>query len=87
MNDHNTGVGVFSPIAKELTCYRFGASPQAAGACSYFAPLVKFAITPGMHFEYEVALTMGTPEEMRAAFAKLKASLLAKLPSSTTAKK
>ncbi len=87
VNDQNTGVGVFSPIAKELTCYRFGASPQAKGACSYFAPLVKFAITPGMHFEYEVALTLGTPEEMRAAFAKLKDSLLAKLPSSTTATK
>ena len=84
VNDQNTGVGVFSPIAKELTCYRFGASPQAKGACSYFAPLVKFAITPGMHFEYEVALTLGTPEEMRAAFAKLKDSLLAKLPPSTT---
>lgn len=87
VNDQNTGVGVFSPIAKQLTCYRFGSSPQAKGACSYAAPLVKFAIMPGMHFEYEVALTLGTPEEMRAAFSKLKGSLLAKLPSSTTAKK
>ena len=84
VNDRNTGVGVFSPIAKELTCYRFGASPKAAGACSYFAPLVNFAITPGMHFEYEVALTMGAPEEMRAAFSKLKDSLLAKLPAAAT---
>lgn len=80
VNDNNTGVGVFSPIAKQLTCYRYGASPQAKGACSYFAPLVKFAITPGMHFEYEVALAIGSPEEMRAEFARLKDSLLAKLP-------
>jgi len=87
VNDQNTGVGVFSPIAKELTCYRFGSSPQARGACSYSAPLVKFAITPGMHFEYEVALTLGTPEAMRAEFSKLKDSLLAKLPSPATAAK
>lgn len=87
VNHQNTGVGVFSPIAKELTCYRFGASPQAKGACSYAAPLVKFAITPGMHFEYEVALTMGTPEEMRAEFSKLKDSLLTKLSSPAIAEK
>ena len=80
VNDQNTGIGIFSPVAKELTCYRFGSSPRAAGACSYCAPLVKFAITPGMHFQYEVALTLGTPEEIRDAFANLKDSLLAKLP-------
>ena len=80
VNAQNTGVGIFSPVAKEMTCYRFGASPQAKGACSYSAPLVKFAVTPGMHFEYELALTLGTPEEMRAEFLKLKDSLLAKLP-------
>lgn len=80
VNDQSSGVGVFSPIAKQLTCYRFGTSPQAKGACSYAAPLVKFAITPGIHFEYEIALALGTPEEMRAAFSKLKNSLLAKLP-------
>jgi hypothetical protein len=84
VNSQNTGVGIFSPVARELTCYRFGASPQAPGACSYSAPLVKFAITPGIHFEYEMALTLGTPEEMRAEFAKLKDSLLEKLPATTT---
>lgn len=81
VNDQNTGVGVFSLIAKDLTCYRFGSSPQARGACSYCAPVIKFAITPGMHFEYEVALALGTPGEMRAEFARLKDTLLAKLPS------
>jgi hypothetical protein len=87
VNDQNTGVGIFSPIAKELTCYRFGSSPRAQGACSYSAPLVKFAITPGMHFEYEVALALGTPDEMRAEFSKLKDALLAKLPSPAIATK
>ena len=87
VNDQNTGVGVFSPIAKQLTCYRFGTTPQAKGACSYAAPLVKFAITPGMHFEYEIALALGTPDEMRAEFSKLKDSLLAKLPPPAIANK
>ena len=80
VNDKDNGVGVFAPIAKELTCYRYGASPEAPSACSYFAPLVKFAITPQLDFSYEVVLATGTPAEMRAAFAKLKDKLLAKLP-------
>ncbi len=86
VNDQNTGVGIFSPIAKELTCYRFGSSPKSAGACSYSAPLVKFAITPGMHFEYNLALTLGTPEEIRAAFFKFKDSLRTPPPTTTAMK-
>lgn len=77
VNEQNTGVGVFSPVAKQLTCYRFGASPQAKGACSYAAPLVKFAITPELYFEYELALALGTPEQMRDEFLKFKNKLLA----------
>ena len=80
VNDQNTGVALFSPVAKSLTCYRFGSSPAAPGACSYFAPVVTFAITPGLLFEYEAALTLGTPEEMRASFRELKDRLAAKLP-------
>ena len=82
VNDQNTGVGVFAPIARELTCYRYGASPTARGACSYAAPVVTFAIVPGLHFEYEVALALGTPEQMRAAFKRLKDTLAATLPPS-----
>jgi hypothetical protein len=80
VNAENTGVALFSPIARELTCYRFGTSPSAPGACSYFAPVVTFAITPGLHFEYEAALALGTPEEMRAGFKKLKDRLVSKMP-------
>jgi hypothetical protein len=80
VNDRNTGIALFSPIAKELTCYRYGAAPTSPGACSYFAPVVTFAITPGLHFEYEAALALGTPEEIRAGFKKLKDRLAAKLP-------
>ncbi len=72
VNDQNIGVGVYSSVAKDLTCYRAGKSPQAKGACSYVAPLVKFAITPGFYFEYKMAIALGTPEEMRVAFSKLR---------------
>lgn len=80
VNDRNTGIGLFAPVAKQLTCYRFGSSPAAKGACSYFAPVVTFSITPDLHFEYEAALALGTPEEMRAAFKGLKGKLAAALP-------
>lgn len=83
VNDKGTGAGVYAPIAKELTCYRFGAKPAAPSACSYFAPLVTFAITPGLDFTYEAALTTGTPDEMRAAFSTLRGKLVAKVPGGT----
>lgn len=80
VNADNKGAGVYAPVAKELTCYRFGEKPTASSACSYFAPLVKFAILPGLDFAYEIALATGTPDEMRAAFEKWRGKLLAKLP-------
>lgn len=83
VNDRNTGVALFSPIAQELTCYRFGAAPSSPGACSYFAPVVTFAITPGLHFEYGAALALGTPDDMRAGFKKIKNRLAATMPASS----
>ena len=80
VNGEGSGVGVFVPVAAELTCYRFGASEEAAGACSYFAPLVKFAMTPGLEYSYDMVLAVGRPEEMRAAFAGLKDRLAAAPP-------
>lgn len=77
VNDQGKGAGVFVPIAKEITCYRFGASPDAPSACSYFAPVVRFAITPGMDFSYEAAIAIGEPEEMRKTFAALRSKLAA----------
>lgn len=68
VNDNGIGVGVSVPIATSLTCYRFGARPDAPSACSYFAPLVRFAIAPGLDFSYEAALTIGTADEIRSAF-------------------
>ena len=69
------GVGFYSPIATEATMYRFlakGAPPEAS--CSYIAPLSTFAITPGLIFEYEITLLIGTVSEIRAAALKLHAA-------------
>lgn len=63
------GMGVFFPGTGEITTYRYaGPDGPEGGGCSYFAPIRKMTITPGLVFEYEIYLTIGTPEEMRARF-------------------
>lgn len=64
VNQHDFGVGVAVSVANEFTCYRFGET-GTPGACSYFAPLVQFAIEPGFTFEYDCFVTIGTTTEIR----------------------
>jgi hypothetical protein len=63
------GVGVFFPGTTMITTYRHPGpeGPKGMG-CSYFAPIRTMAITPGLVFEYDVFLTIGTAEEMRERF-------------------
>jgi len=61
------------PVANQLTCYRFGDGNAKKGACSYFAPLARFAIKPELDWEYDVYLTIGKSAEMRARFMALHA--------------
>lgn len=72
LNQEGRGVGVFVPKAKEATCYRFG-KPGEPSACSYIAPITTFALKPGMTFEYEAWLALGTEEEILKQFETLKA--------------
>ncbi|HEX6984064.1 MAG TPA: hypothetical protein VF170_01750 [Planctomycetaceae bacterium] len=73
VNADGFGVGAYVPIAEELTCYRYAAGqPSDRGACSYFAPLTTFAVTPGLTFEYDLYLTCGTAEEIREAFRRVR---------------
>lgn len=65
------GVGAYVPVAKRITAYRYG-DGHGPDACSYFAPLVRFAITPGFTFEYDLYLTTGTTPEIREAFDKIR---------------
>lgn len=69
VNDEKYGIGAYVPMASELTCYRFSAGRSSEqGACSYFAPLTTFAVTRGLKFEYDLHLTAGTIEQIRARF-------------------
>lgn len=62
------GVGALVPAADTLTCYRFGDGKAEHGACSYFAPLARFAIVPGTVFAYDLYLTIGTVDQIRRRF-------------------
>jgi hypothetical protein len=69
VNDEDFGLGAYVPAASKITCYRFGDGKRELGACSYFAPLVRFAIKPKFEFQYDVFVTVGQVDEIRAAFA------------------
>lgn len=63
------GVGVLFPGTDRITTYRHpGPAGPTGGGCSYFAPIRTMSITPGLVFEYEVYLTIGSAAEMRARF-------------------
>ncbi len=64
------GLGLFMPHTDQATCYRVREGNQAD--CSYIAPIQTFALKPGLVFEYEVVLALGSVEQIRAVFAKLK---------------
>jgi hypothetical protein len=69
----NFGVGAYVPIASKITCYRYNAGGKTQhGACSYFAPIIDLEIKPGTVFAYDLYLTLGQPEEMRATFKKIR---------------
>jgi hypothetical protein len=74
VDTNDFGVGGFVPIASELTCYRFGDGQREHGSCSYFAPLVKFPITPGKVFEYDLYITVGGSLEIRETFRRIQAA-------------
>jgi hypothetical protein len=64
------GMGIWCPHAKEITCYRVRNGNK--GDCSYLAPLQTFALKPGLVFEYETALVIGSLGEIRATFQAMK---------------
>lgn len=71
IDDTGFGLGAYVPVAKNLTCYRFGDGKREHGSCSYFAPLTRFAVTPGFVWEYDVYLTVGQQSEIRQRFYEL----------------
>ncbi len=76
LNDADEGIGVLFPGSTEVTCYRYegdGKKGPTGSACSYFAPVRTFAVTPGLEFRYKVYLTIGSLEEIRERFGKIAA--------------
>lgn len=70
VDKNDSGVGLHMPHTTQATCYRVKNGNTAD--CSYIAPIQTFALKPGLDFEYEVTLALGTLEQLRAVFAKLK---------------
>ena len=77
VNDKNSGIGIFTPGTKEAVNYRFkgnGKTGPTGSACSYVAPIRTIKLTKGEAVDYEFHLTIGTLDEIRARFAKLRNS-------------
>lgn len=69
VDDNKWGIGLYTPGTSYMTTYRNkGASGPMGGGCSYFAPVRKFAVTPGLVFEYDAYLFIGQVDEMRTKF-------------------
>ena len=71
VDESGEGVGVCTPSADQITCYRFRGG--ADSDCSYLAPIATFSIRPGLTWEYDTYFLIGKPEAMRARFQELAA--------------
>jgi hypothetical protein len=65
VNQHDWGLGILCPHTRSITCYRVRAGNK--GDCSYLAPLQTFPLKPGLVFEYEIGLMLGSIQEIQAA--------------------
>ncbi|MEA2068750.1 MAG: hypothetical protein U9P12_06080 [Verrucomicrobiota bacterium] len=74
VDENDWGIGICTPGTAEFTCYRFGsgATGPDASACSYIAPVRIFSLNPGLVVEYDVFLTIGSVDEIKARFSALK---------------
>ncbi len=74
VDDKDFGIGIFTPGTKEAVTYRAaGKKTGPTGtACSYVAPIRTIKLTKNEAVDYEFYLTIGTLEEIRARFEKLR---------------
>jgi len=74
VNQSDWGIGVYFPEKTELTCYRYEGDRKSGpmgSACSYFAPILTFAISKGLVYEYDIYLKIGTAAEIRDSFSEI----------------
>lgn len=75
LNDADWGIGIYTPGTTSFTCYRAlgdGTSGPDGSMASYVAPIRTFALENGLEIEYTAYVTIGTLEEIRKRFEKLK---------------
>lgn len=75
VDDKNLGIGIHTPGTKEAVTYRHkgnGTTGPTGTACSYVAPVRTMQLEKGSVVDYEFHLTIGTLEEIRERFAKLR---------------
>jgi hypothetical protein len=70
VDDKDFGLGAYVPVATDATCYRYQGGGNSN--CSYVAPLTTFALKPGLVWEYDLYLTIGTSGEIRQRFYQLR---------------
>jgi hypothetical protein len=69
VDSKDSGIGIYFPHTNFATTYRV--TDSGIGNCCYIAPTKTFALTPGLQFEYETVLALGTVEQIRQHFAQL----------------
>ena len=69
VDGHDQGIGLYFPHTDTATTYRV--RDAGAGNVSYIAPVLSFALKPGLVFDYETVLAIGTVDQIRAVFTRL----------------
>ena len=69
---NNWGLGAYFPHTTKLGYYVVGSDPSRPENCSYFAPIMRFALKKGMKFEYDVFLTIGSITDIRSRFKEIR---------------
>ena len=69
VDEHDQGIGIYCPQSDTATTYRV--RDTGAGNVSYIAPVQSFPLKPGLVFEYETVLALGSVEQIRAVFTTL----------------
>lgn len=75
VDDKNYGIGIYTPGTNEAVTYRHrgnGTTGPNGSACSYVAPIRTIQLEKGTVVDYHIYLTIGTLDEIRARFAKIK---------------
>jgi hypothetical protein len=75
VDEKNFGIGIYTPETKEAVTYRAkgdGTAGPGGSACSYVAPVRTLSLTQGTVIDYEFYLCIGSLDEIRASFSKLK---------------